>query len=68
MNATMYTLRERTIKNCTVQDAVNLAKRRNKGNPVCTNSIRGRSLDEPITLMEVNMLAKDILDNTAYWE
>lgn len=66
----MFTLAEKTRKNHTVADAVKAAecilaaKRIRQMN---TTSIAKRSLDERITLAEVNLIADELVSDTTFY-
>lgn len=71
-----YTLTERTEKSKTVGQAVNIAlmllRERHNLNKVCTNALhRGRHRredDEPITVVELNKLVEDMVNDTTFHE
>lgn len=61
-----YTHSELTVRKYTVAQAIESAKRRFKA-PVCVDSVRGRPLDEPITLAELNEIAEQIVSDSCFW-
>ena len=63
----IYTKSERTVKKYTVQDAVDSAKRRLKGIPMCINAVTKMDLDEKITLERLNEIASEIVADSHYY-
>lgn len=66
-DVSIYTHKERTEKNYTVQDAINHAKVRFAGR-VCLDSVAGLDKKEPITLERLNDLADSIVMDSATWK
>lgn len=66
-----YTFKERTVKCCTVGQAINVAQIRLGGQAVCTTSlwVHGvrRDNDEKITLVELNQIADRLVDDSHYY-
>lgn len=63
-----YTWSERNEKNYTVGQAVKAAQARlPEGKQYCSNALKGRPLTDSITLVELNELADQIVDDTNYY-
>lgn len=65
-----YTFSERTVKNKTVGQACQIAKQvlKEKYNihELCTNAVHNRPNDESITVVELNTLVSNLVDDTVY--
>lgn len=72
MYDSIYTHRERTVANHSVGEAFESAKRRLKEKnffgPYCCDAINGMTLDQKITLKELNELAEQIVDDSLWYE
>lgn len=62
-----YTHRERTEKTHYLRDAIASASKQTGGS-VCLDSVKGRSMYEPITLQQLNEIVEAIVIDTMYWE
>jgi hypothetical protein len=65
----IYTFKERTVKNKTVQMAVTaaLALLKDKGETqVCTDMVQKRDRDEAITVVEMNDLVEELVNDSLY--
>ena len=66
MSRIPYTETEKRVKKYTVGTAAKIAETRLKGRGLCINAISGRSLAEPITLVELNNLVDQMVDDSFY--
>lgn len=64
----IYTFSERTVKKYSVGGAVESAKRRLNGLPICTDAIRSRTLSDRITLQELNEIADAIVEDSIHYD
>lgn len=62
-----YTRSEKKETKYTIHQAFNIARMRLSNRPVCTNAVRGRSYDTRITLVELNELVDQLVDDTRYY-
>lgn len=66
-----YTEAERTQTNYTVGQAVKVAALLLKGKPMCVNALSDRyytrDLSTPITLVELNSLSDQLVDDSHYY-
>jgi hypothetical protein len=64
-----YSHRERTLKQRTVHNAVENAKKRLEydGIPLCTNALRGRNITDPLTIEEVNNLCEELVQDSYHY-
>jgi len=63
----IYTYRERTELKFTINDAIELAAKRNSGRGICLDSIKNRSKDERITYEQLNELIESVVDDSEYY-
>ena len=67
-----YTNSERTQKRYTVGQAIEIAKlylaNKYSLTQVCVNKIRSRQNEETITLVELNKITEDLIDDTMYYD
>lgn len=63
----MFTERERTERKYTIQDAVNAARARLDGIPMCVDTIKGLDLTKKITLVELNEIADSLVLDSHLW-
>jgi len=60
----IYTKSELTKKTCKVSDAIDYAKKRVPGKPICVDVIRRKGEDTMVTLAEFNEIIDQIVDDT----
>lgn len=63
----MYTISEKTEKKYTIAQAIEVARILCNGQPVCSNAISGRALNEKITLVELNLLSEEMVSDTYFY-
>lgn len=59
-----YTHNEKTVKKYSIYRAIQSARKRLNGIPVCTDVVAGRADSDKITLMELNQLADQMVSDT----
>lgn len=64
----VYTRSERTDKKYTIGQAVESAKRRLNGKPMCSNAVWGEDYSTLITLERLNEISDEIVGDSNYYD
>jgi hypothetical protein len=69
MNRIPFTLSERTEKKYTIADAIKFAQEylRERGYAMCMNSVSRLSETQPITLVDLNHITKELVEESMYY-